>query len=62
MISPSEAEEGVVKHLVSGAKKLGYKPFNNITYVSENANGEGKLTGICPLCGEQKTFGIGGYI
>ena len=57
MISPSEAEEGVVKHLVSGAKKLGYKPFNNITYVSENANGEGKLTGICPLCGEQKTFG-----
>ena len=56
MISPSEAEEGVVKHLVSGAKKLGYKPFNNITYVSENANGEGKLTGICPLCGEQKTF------
>ena len=56
MISPSEAEEGVVKHLVSGAKKLGYKPFNNITYVSENANGEGKLTGVCPLCGERKTF------
>ena len=56
MISPSEAEEGVVKHLVSGAKKLGYKPFNNITYISENANGEGKLTGVCPLCGEQKTF------
>ena len=56
MISPSEAEEGVVKHLVSGAKKLGYKPFNNITYISENTNGEGKLTGICPLCGEQKTF------
>ena len=56
MISPSEAEEGVVKHLISGAKKLGYKPFNNITYISENANGEGKLTGICPLCGEQKTF------
>ena len=39
MISSSEAEEGVVKHLVSGAKKLGYKPFNNITYISENANG-----------------------
>ena len=56
MISSSEAEEGVVKHLVSGAKKLGYKPFNNITYISENTNGEGKLTGICPLCGEQKTF------
>ena len=56
MISPSEAEEGVVKHLISGAKKLGYKPFNNITYVSENANGEGKLTGVCPLCGERKTF------
>ena len=56
MISPSEAEEGVVKHLISGAKKLGYKPFNNITYISENANGEGKLTGVCPLCGEQKTF------
>ena len=56
MISSSEAEEGVVKHLVSGAKKLGYKPFNNITYISENANGEGKLTGICPLCGGQKTF------
>ena len=56
MISPSEAEEGVVKHLISGAKKLGYKPFNNITYISENANGEGKLTGICPLCGEQKIF------
>ena len=56
MISSSEAEEGVVKHLVSGAKKLGYKPFNNITYISENTNGEGKLTGICPLCGGQKTF------
>ena len=56
MISPTEAEEGVVKHLISGAKKLGYKPFNNITYVSENANGEGKLTGVCPLCGERKTF------
>ena len=56
MISPSEAEEGVVKHLISGTEMLGYKPFNNITYVSENANGEGKLTGICPLCGERKTF------
>jgi hypothetical protein len=56
MISPSEAEEGVVKHLISGAKKLGYKPFNNITFISEGPNGEGKLTGICPLCGRQKTF------
>ena len=55
MIKSVGADEEIGKQLASGMKKLGYKPFNNIT-ISNSDNEECIVTGICPLCGKQTTF------
>ena len=55
MIKSVGADEEIGKELSSGMKKLGYKPFNNIT-VSNADKEECLVTGICPLCGKQTTF------
>lgn len=54
MINPTEAETKTVEHIVSGAKKLGYMPYNNLTFIQKTENGEGVLSGVCPLCGTTK--------